>query len=371
MDRFVDFLNSKKDWILLNPRMQTAERERQEQLVEGYGLGEHVWLMSSGTESQRGGRRKMVALSKAALLAAAQGVNEFFSITKKDVIYNSLPQFHVAGLLQMARAHVAGAELVHAPELAWDVHTYCEALNTTHTTVTSLVPTQIYDLVQTQKKAPATLRLVFAGGGALSDFLLEEAQKLGWPLLRTYGMTETSAMVAYKEATSQMWRRLPHLHRWESTAEQKIKLFGPSLLSGYLLMEGGRTEWIDPKQQGWFESDDRGLIEKDGLVLLGRESEIVKVKGETVSLLEMNERWQRFCQTHSLSGNSVIIALPHARDGHELVMVTEECVQIEQIQPFQNELLPFQKIQRVYAKTLIPRTDLGKIKTADLIKSLQ
>ncbi len=370
MDALIDFLNSQTDLVLFNPRLSEKERQNVEKHVQQHKLGEHVWLMSSGTESQRGDRYKMVALSKKALIAAAEGVNDFFSITSKDVIYNSLPRFHVAGLLQMMRAQVSGAQLISSAELQWDPQAYSQDLFSTKATVTSLVPTQIYDLVQAQVQAPPALRCVFAGGGSLSDFLFEKAHALGWSLVRTYGMTETSAMVAYKQKGSSFWQRLPHLHQWESTPEQKMKLLGPSLLTGYLLIEGTQSQWVDPKRGGWFECDDRGQIEADQLTLLGRESELVKVKGETVSLLELNERWQRFCQEHSLNANSVIVALPHDRDGSEVVLVSEDCVQNEQLLEFQNQLMPYQKIQRVFSKILLPRTDLGKIKTADLLQIL-
>ncbi len=379
MDWFVDFLNSKSDLILLNPRLDETEKQQIEKYVGAHPLGEHVWVMSSGTESQRGGRYKMVALSKRALLAAAKGVNQFFSIKAGDTIYNTLPNFHVAGLLQLARAHLSGAKFVQAPELVWDADDFIRKIKATDTTVTSLVPTQIYDVVQTRQHAPAPLRCVFAGGGALSDSLFQQARDLGWPLIRTYGMTETSAMIAYKEAyngtykdtSSQKWRRLPHLEKWESTTQGKIKFYGASLLTGYLLINENSCEWLDPKQQGWFECDDRGAIDNDELTLLGREAELVKVKGETVSLVEVNDRWQHFCSENQFSPDSVVIALPHARYGAELVLVTEECMQIEQIEQFQKTLLPFQKIQRVFAKTLLPRTELGKIKTAELIRKLQ
>jgi O-succinylbenzoic acid--CoA ligase len=281
----------------------------------------------------------------------------------------------VAGLLQSYRAQLSGAKHLQAPELTWDAEDFSQNLQSTGSTVTSLVPTQIYDLVQAQKKAPTSLRCVFAGGGPLADFLFQQAQALGWPLVRTYGMTETSAMIAYKETSSNLWRRLPHLHKWASGDDQRLKFFGSSLLTGYLLIDcspenDDTCQWLDPKQQGWFESDDRGSIENDELLLLGRESELVKIKGESVSLAELNDRWQRYSQEKQLFANSVIVSLPHERDGGEIVLVTEDCVLIEQIEDFQKTLLPFQKIQRVFAKTLIPRTELGKIKTADLIHSL-
>jgi o-succinylbenzoate---CoA ligase len=308
-----------RDLILLNPRLPLAEREYIEEHVRNHQLGDHVWVMSSGTESQRGGRYKMVALSKTALQAAARGVNQIFSITDKDVIYNTLPSFHVAGLLQAYRAQLSGAKHIQAPELTWNVEEFCQNLLSSGSTVTSLVPTQIYDLVQAQKKAPAPLRCVFAGGGPLTDFLFQQAQALGWAACKNlrndgdlgHGCLQRDAIerLASPPAFGKMGR---------AAVIRKSNFTARVLLTGYLLISllpaptpvSGTCQWLDPKQQGWFESDDRGMIENDELLLFGRESELVKIKGESVSLAELNDRWQRYSQEKRLFANSVIVSLP-------------------------------------------------------------
>jgi o-succinylbenzoate---CoA ligase len=372
MDPFIRFMSQKEDWVLLNSKMPQAERDRISEIVSKHFLGEHVWLMSSGTESLRGDRIKMVALSKKSLLAAAQGVCDFFEIQKSDVILNLLPYFHVSGLMQKMRAFVSHAQHVLLPALDWDVNTFFEDLNKYDATITSLVPTQIYDIVQEKLSTPSRLRLVFVGGGALEDSLFEKASALGWPLVRTYGMTETCAMIAYRAKDRSTWQRLPHLQKWESTTDNKLLFFGGSLLSGYLLIESdGRANWVDPKINSGYPSDDRGIIQNDELQLLGRESDLVKIKGETVSLVELNSLWIKYSHENQLSTDSVIVALPEPRDGAKLILVSEKELSFEQIAPFQSQLLPFQRIQKIVSPFLIPRSSLGKIKTADLLSRLQ
>lgn len=372
MDPFIRFLSQKEDWILFNSKMPQEERDRISQIVSQHSLGEHVWLMSSGTESLRGDRIKMVALSKKSLLAAAQGVCDFFAIKSDDVILNLLPFFHVSGLMQKMRAYVSHAQHVSLLELAWDVNTFYQDLNKYEATITSLVPTQIYDIAQKNLSAPPHLRTVFVGGGALEDTLFKQVCALGWPLVRTYGMTETCAMIAYQTKESTTWKRLPHLQKWESSIDNKLTFFGESLLTGYLLIESdGNTSWVDPKINGGYPCDDLGVIQNDELQLLGRESELVKIKGETVSLVELNSLWLKFCQNAQLSSDSVIVALPEPRDGAKLILVSTKEISFELIAPFQSQLLPFQKVQRIVSPFPIPRTSLGKIKTAELLSRLQ
>ncbi len=372
MDPFIRFLSQKEDWVLLNSKMPQDERDRISQIVNKHVLGEHVWLMSSGTESQRGDRIKMVALSKKSLLAAAQGVCDFFAIKSEDVILNLLPFFHVSGLMQKMRAYVSHAQHVSLPELSWDVTSFYEDLCKYEVTITSLVPTQIFDLAQKNVSAPPHLRTVFVGGGALEDSLFQQVCALGWPLVRTYGMTETCAMVAYQAKESTTWKRLPHLQKWENSVENKLIFYGESLLTGYLLIEAdGNATWMDPKINGGYPCDDLGLIQNDELQLLGRESELVKIKGESVSLAELNSLWLKHCQNAHISSDSVIVALPESRDGAQLILVSAKELSLAQITPFQSQLLPFQRIQKIISPFSIPRTPLGKIKTAELLSRLQ
>lgn len=371
MDSFISFLKEKNDLILMNTQWSSQQQEHLTGVLRKYFLGEHLWVMSSGTESQRLGHSKVVALAKKSILAAAEGVTKAFSLEAKDVILNILPDHHVSGVMQKARAHVSGARCLNLWSSSWSSEVFCENLKFHQVTVTSLVPTQIYDLVQRELTPPPSLRLVFVGGGALQDSLLKKSLALGWPLRLTYGMTETCAMIAHQAIDQKNWERLPHLFEWKNNSEGRLQLKGASLLTGYVLYDSTQSRWLDPKNDGWYTTDDRGLIELDQMTLLGRESEIVKIKGETVSLIEVNKWWQDFCLLKNTSARSAVVPIAHDRDGFQLAIVSEERLDFNQITEFQNKLPAFCKIQKIFEKTLIPRTDLGKIKMSELILSLK
>ncbi len=370
MDSNLKKFGQLQDQILLNPRLPHEERDSLQKIIQRYFLNEHFWLLSSGTESQREGRVKAVALSQTTVLSAARGVCQAFHIGREDVILNTLPLFHVSGLLQTARAEVSGARLVEASETPWEAAVFSQLVQKEEVTVTSLVPTQIFDLVQKQIAAPKSLKTVFVGGGAIEPTLYQKGRSLGWPLIRTYGMTETSAMIAYIPEDEEQWCRLPHLIKWETSDEQKLKFSATSLLTGFLLMDDLIVQWVDPKQEGWFVSDDRGAIANDRMTLLGRDSELVKIKGESVSLVEINQRWKQFSQEQQWGSLSVVIARPSPRDGHDLALVTEGALDFSQIEEFQKTLLPFQRIQHIYSNVQIPMSELGKIKMSLLLSEL-
>ncbi len=73
---------------------------------------------------------------------------------------------------------------------------FAEEMNEGAVTLTSLVPTQVHDLVQCALACPPSLRAVVVGGAELDPVLGERARELGWPVLQSYGMTEAASQVA-------------------------------------------------------------------------------------------------------------------------------------------------------------------------------
>ena len=81
----IDF-ESSESHVLLNPRMPAEERERLEQGVPP--LAAHVFVTTSGSS----GAVKLVALSKAAILASAAAVNDYFGVKSDDLFAAVLPE---------------------------------------------------------------------------------------------------------------------------------------------------------------------------------------------------------------------------------------------------------------------------------------
>lgn len=373
MKSFNDFFSKP----ILSPHLSTSVQEKifkaiSAAKVQHAKLADHLWVMSSGTESQRLGKIKMVALSRQAVLAAAEGVVSTFNITSKDVYLNPLPLFHIGGIAVWARQEISGCRAITASApYKWNAAAFCDLLNQESVTITSLVPTQIYDLVTAQLSPPKSLRVVFVGAGELAENLLLKAEALGWPLVLTYGMTETCAMLAYRKTTHDGYIRFPHIKDWktiEVMEQDRLAFLSPALLSGFLLIEqNGEWTFIDPKQEGWYVSDDVGEILGDKLFLSGRSSELVKILGETVSIAEIQSLWEKHMAPMNSNSQSVVVALPDERLGFQLALVSTNPEVESLMEEFNQEVLPFQRLKQFYCLPQIPMSPMGKVLRHQLV----
>lgn len=329
--------------VLINPAFPQDKRNRILCGLHGM-LSDHFWLGTSGSS----GVEKWVALSRDAIFASAEVVNQHLSSTSQDTWLHLLPDFHVGGLGIWARAELSGAQVLKIEE-KWNPKILAE----TKATLTSLVPTQIYDLVQQQLKPPCSLRAILVGGGALSDQLYQQARELGWPLLCTYGMTETASQVATSSLDNKKLQVLPHLD--VRIRNDRINIRGKSLFTCYAKIAEDWLSLEDPKQDGWFESDDLGSYENNILSIHGRVDDRVKILGENVNLLHLN---------HILSEiktfDCEIIGIPDERTDHAICLLTTSPNSEACIQEFNRRVLPFERITHIQVVEEIERTTLGK-----------
>jgi O-succinylbenzoic acid--CoA ligase len=348
--------NDERSHLLLNPRLAADERERLETLHDSVpSLPAHIWLATSGTT----GSARLVALSKAAMLASARAVNEHLGAQRSDVWYCVLPQFHVGGLSIDARAFLSGSRVLHGQ---WDPLAFARG----GFTLASLVPAQVVDLVEGQHRAPDGVRAVVVGGGRLAVDLLERAGELGWPLLPSYGLTEAASQVATAGRPGETrLRLLPHLE--VEARGGLLWLRGGSLLTGYgQFDERGRAVLVDPKADGWFNSGDRGEVSGGVLTVEGRGADYIKVGGESVDLVRLD------AVLDSIRGGAdvAIVGMADVRLGHvvELAATTENTRDI--VRMFNDRVAPFERIRGVRRVAAIPRTALGKVRRGELARRI-
>ena len=104
---------------------------------------------------------------------------------------------------------------------------------------------------------------------------------------------------------------------------------------------------------------------------MGRESELVKIKGESVSLLKLNALLQDIRAHFEISSHSVILALPEEREGFRLLLVVENEAAGTLLMTALNEaLLPFERIQAFRVVEKIPMTSLNKVHLSALKEKL-
>ncbi len=340
----------KESHVLLNPRMPPEEAARLRSLVTH--LEAHVWLATSGTT----GALKLAALSKDALLASAAAVNRHLQADGRDVWCCVLPAFHVGGLGIFARAFLSGARVTRAQWNAGELAANGEM------TLASLVPAQVSDLVEMRLAAPANLRAVVVGGGALPDALYTGARALGWPLLPSYGMTETCSQVATATLRSPELLLLDHVEA-RTEPDGRLAFRGASLLTGYAT-EGG---FVDPKTtDGWFVTEDLGAVEGRRLHVEGRCGDVVKIGGESVDLTRLDAILASIAGTHA-----AVVAVPEPRLGRVIHLAIDAFGDAEGIvASFNAGVHPFERARGLHRVAEIPRSPLGKLLRVKLLEMI-
>ena len=107
----------------------------------------------------------------------------------------------------------------------------------------------------------------------------------------------------------------------EGVDEGAGRLFvkGPNVMLGYLRAE--KPGVLEPPHEGWYDTGDIVSIDDQGYIAIkGRAKRFAKVGGEMISLAAVEmlaaELW--------LSYNSAVVAVPDARKGERLILVTDK-----------------------------------------------
>lgn len=352
--------------LLLNPRWPLDVQNHFQNLFsqwwnENPETQGFVFIPTSGTTAKDLKETKIVVLRKKAILGSATSVGFYFGFSAADRVAVTLPHFHIGGLSQLARAEVWKQTAV--PFISkWTAVGFFEFLETEKITHTSLVPTQLFDLVAAGLKAPKKLECLFIGGGHLGDELAKEADKLGWNPIMTYGSTETSSMVAFKRHN--IYHSLPHA-QLRISADGYLEISSQSLFEGYW---NGSTI-TSFKTDGWFKTEDRAQVQEPGYLILGRDSDFAKINGEGVYLGRLQQILQDILFLNGLSSqDAAVVFAPSERRGHEVHLFSTKSVDdmSSVVSKFNEHVLPFEKIQKLHHIEKIPFTELGKIRWQEL-----
>jgi O-succinylbenzoic acid--CoA ligase len=233
--------------------------------------------------------------------------------------------------------------------MTWDARAFAKS----ESTLASLVPAQVHDLVEEELPPPPTLRAILVGGGAFDEVAVARAREAGWPVFPSYGMSECCSTIAIEDVL------LPHLEA-RVEPDGRLAFRGSSLLTGYVTDEG----LTDPKIDGWFISEDAGVVDGRTLRIHGRASDFVKIGGESVDL----GRLDRILR--DLAGEAVaIVAVPDERLGC-VIHLASTIDTDEVVDAFNASVHPFERVRAVHRVDAIPRSPLGKLLRAKLLSML-
>jgi acyl-CoA synthetase (AMP-forming)/AMP-acid ligase II len=141
----------------------------------------------------------------------------------------------------------------------------------------------------------------------------------------------------------------------------EIWVRGYNVMKGYYNMPEETARVLDP--EGWLHTGDRGLLTEEGyLVFLGRWKDVVRVGGENVSALEV----ENFLLTHPKIAAVAVVGVPDPRWGEvpaAFVKVAEGAhLTEEEVVAYCRENLAAFKVPR-YVRFVqeFPMTGSGKI----------
>ncbi|HXI14443.1 MAG TPA: AMP-binding protein [Thermoanaerobaculia bacterium] len=373
----IDWENDKSH-VLLNPRMPGEERARIQQIVaETSALASHIWLASSG----RSGEARLVSLSRSAIFASAAAVNRHLRATSSDIWCKPLPSFHVGGIGIYARAKLTASPLFELDQ--WDATSFVALCGAERVSLSSLVPAQLWDLVNLQLKPPTALRAILVGGAALPVGLYQKARELGWPVLPSYGMTECASQIAtatlesLAEESNQLppLRLLCHLGAREEL-DGRLSFTGTSLLTLYLKERDGKAVFEDPKKNDWFTSDDRGSVQIIGdatfVHVAGRTDDFVKIGGEAVYLSRLDQILDDVVRSSKFP-DAAVYTSPDERLGsviHLAVHTDDLKIASAVREALSLRVLPYERPRELLLVDSIPRSPLGKLLRQKLVEEL-
>lgn len=356
-----NFLGNVHNQMLINPRSSEKDKKDQyflkEHFEETYGDKNYFLVPSSGSSSDAKTSVKLIALHQDAILNSAARVNNYFNLQSQGPKLNFgcvLPPFHVGGLGLYARAFLLRSPVFQA---TWESSTFESWMKENHIHVLSLVPAQIFDIVQKKIKPADTVKLVFVGGSKLAAPLRLQAKELGWNLTETYGMTETGSMIG---VGSEEFELFPDIE--VALHQDRLKIKCNSLMTCSLQLINEQVD-IQTLDSGWLQTEDRVEIrfqaEQTFIKVLGRSSDFIKINSEGVSLALLRSAFGE-------DSKIALFAIANERSEFEVVLAYEKSIPLESIKKlvmvFNQKVRPFEKIKKVYPIENIPKTDLQKIK---------
>ncbi len=282
-------------------------------------------LFTSGSE----GAPKGVVLSHANLLSNCRQLAARVDFSPADHLLNVLPMFHSFGLtggfllplFSGVRIFLYPSPLHYriVPELAYGIG------------ATLLFGTDTFLAGYARAANPYdfyALRYVFAGAEAVREETRRVwAERFGKRILEGYGVTECSPVIAvntpmhFKAGT--VGRLLPLIEHRIAPVEGiadggRLLLRGPNVMAGYLRAEAPGV--LAPPDGGWHDTGDIVRIDDEGFVTIaGRVKRFAKVGGEMISLAVA----ERIAIAAYPGCRHAVIALPDARRGERLVLVSE------------------------------------------------
>lgn len=272
--------------IPINPRTMEilAYAEQKEKQFDPDAIG--LIMFTSGSS----GTPKATQLSWRSLHGAAVAATKALCKPGKGIWQLVLPMCHIGGFEVMVRSLVN-----ESPFLLYLRYQPSRLLNdalsfkVTHISVVDKILQDL--LAYDNDRIIAQYRCILLGGAALNDKTVKQALRAKAKVFASYGMTETSSMIACAPITRGFdggLRMLPgylvHIVQPDKQGVGQLQVKGPGVFSGYLNARAAMS------MDGYFVTGDRARMGKDGkLFVYERIEDLIISGGENIYPEEIRE----------------------------------------------------------------------------------
>jgi acyl-CoA synthetase (AMP-forming)/AMP-acid ligase II len=351
---------------------ESAELEELEEMESDDFIAQYQF--TSGTT----GRPKLVELRSSAVMRSAQLIlRERLGMRETDRFFSPAPFYHAGGSVLVLLAPLMTGCSVHV-QSRFAAGEALAIMDQIGATITLGHQPHFADYMAIGAPAPASLRGAMVIANPEFNRRVEQYLAGAW-VVSPYGLTETTVGGTCA--------------RWDDPPDVRLSTVGSALTGleveidrshgndgiGEVMVRGWAVSpgyfGIGPvtDRNGWYRTGDLGhLDENRNLQLLGRVKEIVRVGGENVSPVEVENVLMR----HPDVVQAVVVGRPHERLGEVCVAAVElrpgAAASAEQIVGFCAPLLASFKVPRsVAVVSEWPRTSSGKIARAEIQSALE
>lgn len=319
--------------------------------------GERGWLcIATGGSS---GAVRFARHDEGTLMAAVRGFCAHFGLERVNAV-DVLPAFHVSGLMARVRCAATGGR--HLPWAWKQIEAGPRPVLPTGDWVISLVPSQLQRLLAQPEAMEwaRRFRLIMIGGGPTWPHLADAAAAARLPVVLSYGLTETAAMVAaqrpeeFPAGDRSSGTPLPHV-RVSTGEDGAVSIVGDSVFRGYF-PDTHATREVITEDLGRF--DERGRLH-----VLGRRDAVIITGGKKVHPDEV----ERALMASGEFADIAVIGLPDAEWG-EAVIVCYPAIanRVPNFAVAVQALAGYQRPKRFIPLATWPRNAQGKIDRAAL-----
>lgn len=257
-----------------------------------------IVMFTSGSS----GTPKATLLPWSCITGAAAAANEVLGLEGRGVWQTVLPMCHIGGFQIMVRSLLSGSAFI-----VYEHYDPARVLNDVlsfRVTHISVVDKILADLLENDRdKVIGQYACILLGGAALNQKTLRMALRAKANLYASYGMTETSSLIATAPVTRGFDGGLELLPGYDARVVSpdadgigQLHVMGPGIFEGYLNARKAMSS------DGYFVTGDRASIDRDGLLrVYARTEDLIISGGENIYPAEIRD---------------VLLGIPGVRDAY-------------------------------------------------------